>query len=916
MPLQSNGLPSAQQDSKQVSEYKRILRVHDEIFAGTHPRLTLSSNAPRNVTSYTASSPQKPLSQSNGVHVSAPSNSHASENALNKSPSKAKSSAQSLSTQSTSTRQFSSAQNGSVGLDPIFLTKSDDLIRAEMKLERQRIERALEEQVQQRRLGTRQRISEQEALPDFDVSEVLQQAQELVKPILAADTSGANGAASSSDSFDDNTFYSSQMNDSAVEDLDEPMKRRKTRPCKYFFEGSCRKGDTCIYSHDSAFKQQLQAGGSLTMELDNSDTVRDMETLPSNGRIHYGALAGDNRYLSDTEYERGRTSKGHVSGKSLGQANNGSRAMQNPRAEAARVAREMQHGPREENDHSMVSRADYNEHHQQVVQPQYETHSPNRYARPDLATRRAERRSSLPRNVQVVRNHITSPVAPQPARVSPLAVAKVPRLEQVRRIDHNECSPRSTGLSSAMQKSPADTTQPANSRKRRREPDSIDLTRNVSSRRLLDSPGPYIKEEPISPPPFSAYPSRQYLQEDSVGRQPRFVEITSPRHREPVVYRRNNLDESISESLNAPRVATPVIRHVVSRGGEGSEPRQGLDRRRIVSARQPRRMVSPQQDVERHSAHHPRSARAISHSYAIRPDVEQQRDHRASVQPLPLTYARPDLSPELRHIPYSPIERDVQPMAPPPRRIVVDQYGNKYYEAPLPQERMVSVVPALPRSQSRAATQSFDPPRATEGSFQRNAPRVVSTSQLAQPYKPLNYTQRLVSPEPPSPRYIEYYDAAEHVRMPSQQTVYEPREEVYRDRNGLVRVVDYGQDERAPRLEELPRAASRMQSVRPSVAQYEAPREYPARMQTVQPEHERMMDAGGLREVRPPTFRQMSLRADDRYERAPTYVTSERRPRYQYVANPQDRFVDVGMEGDRIMMEAPRDGRVQPLQRL
>ena len=62
-------------------------------------------------------------------------------------------------------------QKESSALDPIYLVESDDLIQAKMKLERQRPERALEEQVQQRRLGTRQRNSDQQALPDFDVNE-------------------------------------------------------------------------------------------------------------------------------------------------------------------------------------------------------------------------------------------------------------------------------------------------------------------------------------------------------------------------------------------------------------------------------------------------------------------------------------------------------------------------------------------------------------------------------------------------------------------------------------------------------------------------------------------------------------------------------------------------------------------------
>ena len=915
---QSNGVHNPLPDSRQVLEYEKILRVRDEVRSGTHPRLRAppkaSVDSADKVISSAASNPSKPpFPSSNGVPISS-SHSHSKTSAPKTSPPEPDPAIQPLTTKDPNSSSLSTIPKGTSTLDPIFLTKSDDLIRAEMRLERQRIERALEEQVQQRRLGTTQRISEQEALPDFDVNEVFYQAQELVKPILATHDVGAKGNASSSDSFDENTFYSSQMNDSIGEDLDEPLKRRRTRPCRFFFEGSCRKGDECIYSHDPAFKQQMQTSGSLTMELDPIDPKQTMETYPLDGRSRREHLARDNRYFSEIENEQGYRAKGDVSRRLEGQSYNHQKTAEFQNPESGTVNGGLPYSLQGEDDIVVIPRkANQFQGDYSMQRPQPETNSPGRRGGSDPDTRRVERRSSVLRNIQVVRNHITSPIAPQPARVSPLAVAKVPRLEQVRRIDQNDYSPRSGGYSSATNISPLEVSQPANSRKRRREPEAIDLTRNVSSRRFLESPGLYIKNEPVSPPPLSAYPVRRIPQSATLGRQFDPVEVNSPRHREPVVYHQSHPDDTLSEIANARRVSTPVVaRRVVSGTLDPYEVRQDLDYRRIVNARHPPRNFSPQQEAQHQSTPHQRSMRAMSHANTTQTDSDQQRAYRASVQPQSHRYNPPDLSPELRPVEYAPMDHGVQPMAPPPRRIVVDQYGNKYYEAPLPSDRRNVVSPASFPPQHRTVSGSVRPSIIAGDAFRKPAAREPTTGRLAEPYGEVVYTQRVLSPKPVSPRYVEYYRTAEPVRV---QRQYEPRDEVYRDRNGLVQVVDYAQDRPSQRFEELPGVVSRMQSVRPSTSQYNLPREAPPRMLTVQPEQERIVDLGALREIRAANVRQMSVRADDRYERAPAYVSTER-PRYEYISNPQDRYIDVQMETGDVVVEDRREGRRQPLQRL
>lgn len=102
------------------------------------------------------------------------------------------------------------------GIDPVLLTKSEDLIRAEMQLKRQRIERQLKDSADQRKHGFRARDNEETA-PLVALTETLKRALEIVKPISGLEPP-ANAQTAASDSFDENSYYSSQANDWSSED--------------------------------------------------------------------------------------------------------------------------------------------------------------------------------------------------------------------------------------------------------------------------------------------------------------------------------------------------------------------------------------------------------------------------------------------------------------------------------------------------------------------------------------------------------------------------------------------------------------------------------------------------------------------------------------------------------------------------
>jgi hypothetical protein len=97
------------------------------------------------------------------------------------------------------------------GIDPVLLTKSDDLIRAEAQLKRQRIERQLKDTADQRRHAPFFKNQEDMA-PLIGLTEAFEKALELVKPISGLKPP-ANAQTAASDSFDENSYYSSQAND-------------------------------------------------------------------------------------------------------------------------------------------------------------------------------------------------------------------------------------------------------------------------------------------------------------------------------------------------------------------------------------------------------------------------------------------------------------------------------------------------------------------------------------------------------------------------------------------------------------------------------------------------------------------------------------------------------------------------------
>ncbi len=208
MPATTNGVSLTAEELREILEYERIVQFRDSVLAGTHPRVKIpphlsgkQANSTRNVSSPSISTPR-------GNHVAQPAH-----------PTHLESAASYYNTTPNSQR---SAGVGHVPMsskseiNPILLEKSDDLIKAEIQLQRQRLERALREQIEQQKLAAKALLQTSESLPNFDLSEVLSKALAIVHPSINADAESSADAparppSSVSDSFDENTFYSSQL---------------------------------------------------------------------------------------------------------------------------------------------------------------------------------------------------------------------------------------------------------------------------------------------------------------------------------------------------------------------------------------------------------------------------------------------------------------------------------------------------------------------------------------------------------------------------------------------------------------------------------------------------------------------------------------------------------------------------------
>ncbi|THC98800.1 hypothetical protein EYZ11_001708 [Aspergillus tanneri] len=769
----AGSVPSGLPSSEEVQEYEKILRISDEIFSGTHPRLKVPQQFVRKPASRAAPASTQAQVIISGDQPASPSGKNL--------PRSVTTPTISIGSQGTTAGNMSSSASGSSRIaprptseiDPIFLTKSADLVRAELQLQRQRVERSLREQLEQRKQESRQKASIQDANPDFNVSDVLHKAFEMVNPSPSVD---APGAGASSESLDDNSFYSSRAPDS-------PQQGDQQRPSP---AGPSNQEELATAVPAEPYSDELQRLEALNrpgldQEMRDTYPVAD-HRLPCHQRRPPAIEA---EYVPPGFQEPQPPSD----------------AFEEPEySPPAPGVAPMERGT----GHEYLQGG----HPSGARQRGQETRIPDR-------GRYARRSLSPGDDVKVIRNHITSPAAPQPSRVSPLATAKVPSVHQLKD------TPPEYGPE--RQASPDVAPQPLVSRKRRRIHDEKDKARPVPYRvQPGRSDEPHIKEEPVSPPPFAdsapTYRSRQPQE------RPVYIDIVSPRYT-PVIERRDPAVREQGYELDPYEFHGETgIPSTASRSGTRRPMRDDQDLRRVASLHQSRQQEYARGYVDPAS---PRGLRATSYAVVERSPHERARYYDELAPPATRRYiaaGETPSSPRYREAYYEE-EPAARIIAPPPRRIVVDEHGNQYYDEPAPAPRMQTMLPPSARV---SRSEIYDDPQAMhQGSIR-------AASVLEDPYGSRRYVQEMPPPQGIYRRVNNYTRPTPSDRR-SYAAPLEEREPF--PRSASVQVADYAA-RRPPYVEEaeLPRERFvRIPSVRPPTARYEEPREMLPRVESTRP---------------------------------------------------------------------------------
>ena len=754
---QTNGLAPV---SKELAEYEKILKIRDEIFAGAHPRLKV----PEHVRRVSLLPKQAPVSTQPSQPVTTPtpvSDLKVPRLDLGKLADEI-SAATPPAVNGFSTNPTSSTPNKTpiTGLDPIFLTKSDDLIRAEIQLQRQRLEKQLREQAENKRNEARTKAAIAEAKPDFDVTEVYEQALELVKPITLSEIKAANDAAANAspgDSFDENSFYSSRAPDSTPEDREERLRRnrgRRAQPETINLDDD--EGETRVQSISVDIQQSARTGHKAP-----AFARRDSRTYPA--AYHQPQDPSDRYSPPDaqiTSYDD---------------------ADDEPEYSPPEAAEPLLTYP--------SSAAQKSGHKRRPSGRAYEQY---------------QRRDSPPPDMRIVRNTINSPFAPQPARLSFLAQTKGSPILQNRRHDAEPNGRRQYGGMESERTSPEMQTLP---RKRRKLQEG---RKGKNQRRGARSPGAAIKEEPVSPPPFHDVPP--LLRSGAGSDRPITLDVDSPREVRYVPVERTQdyeqrpvaaytVDSPAGQVSTTRSFSRPVYREVV---------RDNQDLRRVASFQNMQPGHQPEY-VTQASYPEERLARAPSYAVLDRPARATSVMHEAprvasSRQYIPQEPAPTSPIYREEYMMERPMSRTTVMAAPPPpsmqpeRRIVVDQAGNRYYEtiaAPrevstmAPPQRQVLRDPYEPGPSQyiRASTVFEGPPRETR------------------------YVQEM-----PPPQFSNRASVAPQSRV-FEEHGYAPVDQMSSQRDGSVQVVGYHPRQTSGYVDERPAPHGgyvRMSSVRPA----------------------------------------------------------------------------------------------------
>lgn len=880
-PAAANGGTLTAEELREILEYERIVQFRDAVMAGTHPRVKIPSHLlskQNNSLHLTSSSHHSTPRASLPAHPTAGSASHfeASPSLFNTPPNNQRS-AGGAHIQKTSKAE----------INPILLEKSDDLIKAEMQLQRQRIERALREQLEQQKLATKALLQTSESLPNFDISEVLSKALAIALPSTAAEDPSAGARSSASDSFDENTFYSSQH------DTPEPSSSSvgQREPVEVQSHGVVSIGersalqipsqihvgdpDVVITGVSLSHDNQLATPGRSQLQHSSSSNQARASDLHDQHSDTGKSDSSSSRGVIAEEFSAERSAQGQV------QVSTPQTMLTTPSVSSVRP------------DSQMANLIEMQGRHGDILNHHFE---------------------NLPRS-PLIRGHNLSPVAPQPARVSPLATAREPPvLREPAAVD--EAQPAQI---TALRNNPPQISSTDSSPNRTKGSEKKKEKKKKNKRKAKDSgdaadtpDSPYIKPEPRSPSPYAVAPlPRPQKRQRQSGQFAAELNYDEPRQ-EP----EGEPQERVPERSQDIRALRPYERYEDRYEPELRRPepayrrieREDDEYRRVDSGPHAQQPQSPAVFAVPYGPSEVRAVRAASHAIVDR-RVEEPRYYPAGAS------VRADADRERSRSPIMRERRSPVAMAPPRQvRIVIDDFGRKYYEP---------VSAPIPR-------QSIAPPiryRDSEVLYERAPARTVSSRIPVDAYGEDGVVYRRPASPAVVPRRV--------VTQPEYTLPAQPEYRSYRQREYSLRPVGpHGDEYRQVRdreaaerrqmshFEEAPRDyIQQAPSTRPEPVRYEIPREYAGRVQSVRPEAPPREYAASVRpearrEVIPQPQREFSVRPidaiprrqvpmvdDDRYYEE---VPSRRPAEIAFIERPRARESSVLVYSDDVRREVYR----------
>lgn len=813
VPIVADGISTSltEEENFQIGQCERILRFRDEVLSGAHPRIKVPAHllpskqssearSPASSSSTAVSSrrpiasvenaPKGPrLSNNKGPY---PSSGPQVANNLRSFNANAQHSASATNTNPVhrpdpdTASGFSSNMSGiptgpragtgkrfsdnsaSAQFDPVLLTKSEDLIKAELQLQRQRLERALSDQLQQHRAATKASHAS-EALADFDLAEVLMKALQLVQssaPLQTDANLAANASGAESDSVSNGTFYSSKH--------DTPESHLERR------------------IPESA-EVEAEAEAAQAREDSPYEPPMVMEASPVPGQPPVVAIppsAANNASTAQYQQPRDPHTLADPDNRTLNTIQPGRDGALGTVQEATGVPMEIISS--QESGEASSSRDSGG-----ADRPPPAGHPRLQSVAQQLIEQGLGRRQS-----PILCAHNLSPFAPQPAHVSPLATSRQPPVPQqfappaqatpaqvaALRNDHsNGSSPES---------SPQSRQNKKGKKNKKRKADGM-AAKNAAS--------PFIKPEPRSPSPLTApqfpRPNKRLRQGQAPGQEqcshePRAAEVLESVHSSsyPLRFYRDDRTAVYSSPLGHhvrqdPRPAVPTESPRYER-----EYRE--DVRPVETVRYVRR-VSPDAHAYPYPPSEVKTIRSVS-----RATVERPYPYYDSREPL-RTVVRPATDRDRSRSPIMIEERPPNVMGPPQlpaSRVVVDEFGREYIDpSPRPEPIVIrrsvaprpmyadredhydrgrtttrvirrSVAPASIHGEPELIYERAPPPRAA--SVMPGSGRYDEEVVYRRPASPTGYatTRRVIVRPDYAPEY-RYYREREYSTQPSGQPV-------------------------------------------------------------------------------------------------------------------------------------------------